>query len=85
MEKKYPVLKCNEELWNEIKPVLESFGINKFDNALNWSLRKYYKDSLIYPFSENKNASNSWSYIVPIEDFDFTAENITINKEKSII
>lgn len=31
MEKKYPVLKCNEELWNEIKPVLESFGIYKFN------------------------------------------------------
>lgn len=32
MEKKYPVLKCNEELWNEIKPVLESFGVIDFNN-----------------------------------------------------
>lgn len=30
MEKKYPVIKCNEELWDEIKPVLESFGITNF-------------------------------------------------------
>lgn len=36
MEKKYPVLKCNEELWNEIKPVLESFGINDFEYIYNF-------------------------------------------------
>lgn len=33
MEKKYPILKCNKELWNEIKPVLESFDINKFTSS----------------------------------------------------
>lgn len=32
MEKKYPVLKCNEELWNEIKPILKNFGIIDFNN-----------------------------------------------------
>lgn len=29
MKKKYPVLKCDYETWKDIKPVLESFGINK--------------------------------------------------------
>lgn len=32
MNKKYPVLKCTDELWKEIKPVLESFGITNFSN-----------------------------------------------------
>lgn len=34
MEKKYPVLKCNEELWAEIKPVLNNLGVNDFPNEL---------------------------------------------------
>lgn len=33
MKKKYPVLKCTEELWKEIKPVIESFGIDDFTNV----------------------------------------------------
>ena len=32
MEKKYQVLKCTQKLWEEIKPVLESFGITDFSN-----------------------------------------------------
>lgn len=39
--KKYPVLKCNEELWNEIKPVLESFGIADFDKISFWEINSY--------------------------------------------
>lgn len=41
MEKKYPVLECNKELWNEIKPVLESFGITDFDVVPNWNNNIY--------------------------------------------
>ena len=39
--KKYPVLKCNEKLWNEIKPVLESFGIADFDRISFWEVNIY--------------------------------------------
>lgn len=53
MKKKYPVLKCDKELWEEIKPVLESFGITefttiKFDNIINSYLITNY-------FSANSN------------------------------
>lgn len=58
------------------------------DNGLHWSLRKYYKDEATYRFDDtdiNIDNASVWKYIVPVEDFDFTAEDITINKEKSIV
>lgn len=71
--------------WNSFQVLEEGHRVMVSDNAQNWSLRKYYKNNYVYLFSENKVTSNTWSYIVPVEDFDFTAEDITINKEKSII
>lgn len=49
MEKKYPVLKCNEELWNEIKPVLESFDIIDFSNFGDGSDKNDFQFEL-YPY-----------------------------------
>lgn len=49
MEKKYPVLKCNEELWNEIKPVLESFGVIDFNN-LGYGSNKNDLQFKTYPY-----------------------------------
>lgn len=42
-------------------------------------------DDEVYRFSDDADSCNSHIYIVPVEDFDFTAEDITVNKEKSII
>lgn len=42
MEKKYPVLKCdNEKLWLEIKEVLKSFGISDFYTYYDFTDRTY--------------------------------------------
>lgn len=41
MEDKYPVLKCTKELWDEIKPVLEGWGINKFRCTDAWNIFPY--------------------------------------------
>lgn len=49
MEKKYSVLKCNEELWNEIKPVLESFGVIDFNN-LGYGSNKNDLQFKTYPY-----------------------------------
>lgn len=55
MEKKYPVLKCNEELWAEIKPVFESFGITDFSNIGDSKTSKFNE----YPFLISNYGRNS--------------------------
>lgn len=55
MEKKYPVLKCNEELWAEIKPVLESFGITDFSSIGDSKTSKFNE----YPFLISNYSRNS--------------------------
>lgn len=56
------------------------------DNVNSWSLRLYIADNKTICFNPAHDADTMhWKYIVPIEDFDFTAEDITINKEKSIV
>lgn len=41
MKNKYPVLKCTKELWEEIRPVLESFDVYKFDRIHDWCTCQY--------------------------------------------
>lgn len=56
------------------------------DNANSWSLRLYVADNKAICFNPVHDIDTmNWRYIVPIEDFDFIAEDITINKEKSIV
>lgn len=87
----YPDAECllfpskDNKDWSSFQVLEEGHRVMCSNNAQNWSLRKYYKNNYVYPFSENKDASNTWSYIVPVEDFDFLVEDITINKEKSIV
>ena len=56
------------------------------NNTNSWSLRLYIADNKAICFNPAHDVDvMNWKYIVPIEDFDFTAKDITINKEKSII
>lgn len=71
--------------WNDFQVLEEGHRVMVSDNGENWSLRKYYMDDEAYRFSDDADSCNSHIYIVPVEDFDFTAEDITINKEKSIV
>lgn len=72
--------------WSIFSYLEEGHRVMVSDNGINWNLRKYYKDATTYCFDEDPNNHNSiWTYIVPVEDFDFTAEDITVNCAKSII
>lgn len=71
--------------WNDFQVLEEGHRVMVSDNGENWSLKKYYMDDEAYRFSDDVDSCNSHIYIVPVEDFDFTAEDITVNKEKSII
>lgn len=71
--------------WNNFKVLEKGHRVMVSDNGENWSLRKYYMDDEAYRFSDDADSCNSYIYIVPVEDFDFTTEDITINKEKSIV
>ena len=72
--------------WDNFQILEKGHRVMVSDNGLHWSLRKYYKYNNIYRFDDSLVDSKAhWNYIVPVEDFDFTAEDIAINKEKSII
>lgn len=60
MEKKYPVLKCDKKLWEEIKPVLESFGINDFIISESvWEGNSYIVSNFGNPFLNNFKIGNT--------------------------
>lgn len=72
--------------WNTFQVLEKGHRVMCSDNGLHWSLRKYYKDDEVIRFDkENIDDTSIWKYIVAVEDFDFTAKDITINKEKSIV
>lgn len=72
--------------WNNFKVLEKGHLVMCADYTDTWQLRKYISDNIAGVTNSNfENKSTSWKYIVPIEDFDFTAEDITINKEKSIV
>lgn len=69
--------------WNNFQVLEKGHRVMCSDDALYWSLAIYLKDNIVNPFT--KDIKCYWKYIVPAENFDFTAEDITINKEKSIV
>lgn len=72
--------------WNNFQILEEGHRVMVSDNANSWSLRLYIADNKTICFNPAHDADTMhWKYIVPIENFDFTAEDITINKEKSIV
>lgn len=72
--------------WNSFRVLEEGHRVMVSDNANSWSLRLYVVDNKAICFNPAHDIDTiRWQYIVPVEDFDFTAEDITINKEKSIV
>lgn len=72
--------------WNSFRILEEGHRVMVSDNANSWSLRLYVANNKTICFNPAHDVDTMhWQYIVPIEDFDFTAEDITINKEKSIV
>lgn len=68
--------------WDNFQVLEEGHRVMCSDDAERWQLRNYYR---INKTINNEIGDITWKYIVPVEDFDFTAKDITINKEKSII
>lgn len=72
--------------WNNFQVLKSGHRVMVSDDAHDWCLRLYITDNKTIHFnSDDDKDEMTWKYIVPVEDFDFTAEDITINKEKSII
>lgn len=72
--------------WNNFQVLKSGHHVMVSDDAHDWCLRLYVTDNKTIHFnSDDDKDEMTWKYIVPVEDFDFTAEDITINKEKSII
>lgn len=72
--------------WNSFQVLEEGHRVMVSDNGENWALKLYISDNKTVSFNAKMTQEFvCWNYIVPVEDFDFTAEDITINKEKSIV
>lgn len=72
--------------WDSFQVLEKGHKVMVSDNANSWSLRLYVADNKTICFNPAHDEDEmSWKYIVPVEDFDFTAEDITVNKEKSIV
>lgn len=71
--------------WNNFRFLEEGHRVMCSHLGDFWELRDYIKNNETDYDPDNNRMSNKWKYIVPIEDFDFLAEDITVNKEKSIV
>lgn len=94
MEKKYPVLKCNEELWNEIKPVLNNLGVNNFPNELfsdstndynyivsNWGTETLDKLNIGITYYSKVHSINGLRYLVNTKEEFLSAVAKLLGKE----
>lgn len=69
--------------WNNFQVLEEGHRVMVSNDGYLWILRDYCYNDICS--ANNLETIISYKYIVPVEDFDFTAEDITINKEKSIV
>lgn len=97
MEKKYPVLKCNEELWAEIKPVLNNLGVNDFPNELfsdstndynyivsNWGTETLDKLNIGITYYSKVHSINGLRYLVNTKEEFLSAVAKLLGKEYPI-
>lgn len=70
--------------WNTFQVLEKGHRVMCSDDDVEWKLREYVKDCYTKTIGADTGVCE-WEHIVPVEDFDFTAEDITINKERSII
>lgn len=68
--------------WNNFQVLEKGHRVMVSNDAERWQLRNYYRTNKTIG---KKIADVTWKYIIPVENFDFTAEDITTNKEKSIV
>lgn len=69
--------------WNTFQLLEEGHRVMVSSNGIDWYLHMYSSDNNSKYFSSDDDTE--WLYIVPVEEFDFNAEDITINIKKSIV
>lgn len=91
-DKSYPNGECllfpskDNRDWNDFQILEEGHRVMVSDTGENWALKLYISDNKTISFNAKMTQEFvCWNYIVPVENFDFTVKDITINKEKSII
>ena len=71
--------------WNKFQILEKGHKIMCSNNGYDWSLQVYLNEDLCSNSIINIRNVFSYTYIVPIEDFNFNVEDLSINKEKSIV
>lgn len=69
--------------WNSFQVLEKGHRVMVSNDGYLWILRDYCYNDICS--ANNLETIISYKYIVPVEEFDFTAEDIIVNKEKSII
>lgn len=69
--------------WDNFQVLEKGHRVMVSDDCIDWRLREFIGENYASPI--NGHGTNNWNFIVPVEDFDFAAEDITTNKEKSIV
>lgn len=75
--------------WLKFNYLEEGHRVMVSDNRSIWALYQYYKENETIPIGISRPPESghifTWKYIVPIEQFDFSAKDITTNCQKSIV
>ena len=71
--------------WNKFQLLEKGHKVMCSNNGYDWSLNIYLGGNICSNSETNIYSTFSYIYIVPIEDFDFNAKDLSINKGKSIV
>lgn len=72
--------------WNKFCCIEIGHRVMCSNSGVDWYLKEYYEDNKVFDLSNNGEwLTNIQNYIVPVEDFDFQAENLKDNIKKSIV
>ena len=88
----YPSSECllfpsvEQRDWSKFNYLEEGHRVMVSDTRENWALKLYVSGNKAIDLNPTvRQEPMCWNYIVPVEDFDFYAEDITVNSEKSIV
>lgn len=71
--------------WNKFQILEKGHKVMCSNNGYDWSLQVYLNEDMCSNSIMNIYHVFSYTYIVPVEDFDFNTEDLSINKERSIV
>lgn len=72
--------------WNKFTYLEKGHRVMVSDNSKCWYLREYINNNLACGvIDDTYTGYDNWKYIVPVENFDFQAKDLSINIKKSIV